>query len=137
MKIRSAGALVLEANATPAISRLLASGNAKYDSPREEPTPMAFLPFLQARPGESASSTDNSDFANVIEIRSASRADAIATEVRHALTEIDPRLPVLRISTLSDHVSRELNQENVIATLAMFFGLVALVLSCLGLYGLM
>src|SRR5205085_3885784 len=59
-----------------------------------------------------------------------------AAEVRHALAEIDPRLPVLRVSTLSDHVSRELNQENVIAALAVFFALVALVLSCLGLYGL-
>ena len=45
---------------------------------------------------------------------------------------------MLRVSTLSDHVSRELNRENVIAALAMFFGLVPLVLSvCLGLYGLM
>ena len=90
---------------------------------------MAFLPILQG--------AAKSNFANVIEIRSAGRPDALAAEVRHALTEIDPHLPVLRSSTLSDHVSRQLNQENVIAALAMFFGFVALVLSCLGLYGLM
>jgi len=98
---------------------------------------MAFLPFLQVKASESVSSANGSNFATVIEIRSSGRPDAIAAEVRRALAEIDPRLPGLRVNTLSDHVSRELNQENVIAALAMFFGLVALVLSCLGLYGLM
>jgi macrolide transport system ATP-binding/permease protein len=112
-------------------------GNAKYDSPREEPTPMAFLPLLQLQRDELAASPDKSSFAGVIEVRSAGRPETIAAETRHALAEIDPRLPVMRVDTLSDHVSRELNQENVIASLATFFGLVALILSCLGLYGLM
>jgi predicted permease len=111
-------------------------GNAKYNSPREEPIPMAFLPLLQVTPDESPSSIDESNFVNVVEVRSTGSPSTIAGEVRHVLAEIDPHLPVLRISTLADHVSRELNQENVIAALAMFFGLVALVLSCLGLYGL-
>jgi ABC-type antimicrobial peptide transport system permease subunit len=44
---------------------------------------------------------------------------------------------VLRVSTLSENVDLMLNQENVIATLATFFGFMALLLSCLGLYGLM
>jgi predicted permease len=113
------------------------AGDAKYDTPRDEPTPMAFLPFLEAKDEEAASSADESNFANVVEIRSIGRPDAIATEVRQALAEIDPYLPVLRVSTLSDDINLMLNQENVIADLAMFFGLVALVLSCLGLYGLM
>jgi macrolide transport system ATP-binding/permease protein len=112
--------------------------NAKYDSPREDATPMAFLPLLQNKPGEPAGRGDyRSNFIHVIEIRSTGRPNAIAAEVRQALAEIDPRLPVLRVTTLADDVSRTLNQENVIATLAMFFGLVALALSCLGLYGLM
>jgi macrolide transport system ATP-binding/permease protein len=126
--------------------------SAKYESPREEPTPMAFLPLLQMKPGESASSSDyESNFVKVVEVRTSlgtahngakrmrvsGQAATIAAEVRSALAEIDPQLPVLRVSTLVDHVSLMLNQENVIAILAMSFGLVALVLSCLGLYGLM
>ncbi len=111
--------------------------NAKYDSPREELIPMAFLPLLQARAGESALSSDLSNFASVIEVRSAGRPETIAAEVRHALAEIDPGLPVLRVSTLSGNINLMLNQENVIAALAMFFGFLALLLSCLGLYGLM
>jgi predicted permease len=111
-------------------------GNAKYESPREEPTPMAFLPLLQVKAGESTSS-DESNFVGVIEVRSTGQPETIAAEVRSALAEIDPGLPVLRVTTLSDHVSLELNRDDVIAALAMFFGFVALVLSCLGLYGLM
>ena len=70
-------------------------------------------------------------------MRSPGRPEAIVAEVRHALAEIDPRLLLLRVSTLSEHINRELNQESVIPTLAMAFGLVALVLSALGLYRLM
>lgn len=97
---------------------------------------MAFLPLLQVKTGESASS-DETNFVNTIEVRTTGHPDAIVTEVRHALAEIDSRLPVLRVATLADQVISMLNQENVIATLAMFFGVVALLLSCLGLYGLM
>lgn len=111
--------------------------NAKYDSPREELMPMAFFPMLQERSSSSDSSTDESKFAQVIEVRSSASPAAVAAEVRHALADIDPGLSVLHVSTLSDHINLMLNQENVIAALALFFGFVALVLSCLGLYGLM
>ncbi len=111
--------------------------DAKYDSPREELMPMAFLPLLQEKAGKLGSSDDESNFVNAIEVRSAGRPETIAAEVRHALAEIDPGLPVLRVSTLSDEINLMLNQENVTAALAMFFGFLALVLSCLGLYGLM
>ncbi|HWF47275.1 MAG TPA: ABC transporter permease [Bryobacteraceae bacterium] len=111
--------------------------DAKYDTPRDEPTPMAFFPLVQVQADGSPATGGESNFANVIEVRSEGRPEAIAAEVRHALAEIDPRLPVLRVSTLSDDISLMLNQDNVIADLAMFFAFMALVLSCLGLYGLM
>ena len=44
-------------------------GNAKYESPREEAMPMAFLPLLYEIAGKSASSSDDSHLANVIELR--------------------------------------------------------------------
>ncbi|MBV9224868.1 MAG: ABC transporter permease [Acidobacteriaceae bacterium] len=111
--------------------------NAKYDRPREELMPMAFFPLLQERSSSSYPSTDESKFAHVIEVRSAVLPETVVAEVRHVLAEVDPGLPVLRVSTLSDNINLMLNQENVVAALALFFGLVALVLSCLGLYGLM
>ena len=55
----------------------------------------------------------------------------------HAGGGRDPGLPLLRIETLSDHVGQALRQERSVAVLASFFGFLALVLSCVGLYGLM
>jgi predicted lysophospholipase L1 biosynthesis ABC-type transport system permease subunit len=112
--------------------------NTKYDSPREDPTPMAFLPLLQVKQGDSAAAAaDGSNFIKAIEVRTTGDLTAVAGQVRQTLTEIDPGLPVLRVDTMPGHIARELNRENVIAVLAMFFGLLALVLACVGLYGLM
>ena len=61
---------------------------------------------------------------------------AAAAAVRQTLARIDANLPVLRMATLSGEVERALNGENVVASLAGFFGVVALVLTCVGLYGL-
>jgi macrolide transport system ATP-binding/permease protein len=110
--------------------------DAKYDSPRDEPVPMAFFPLLQTTPGTPASS-DESHFINTIEVKSAESPQSIVGEVRRAIADVAPGLAVLQVGTLSDDVNLMLNQENAVAKLAMFFGAVALVLSCLGLYGLL
>jgi macrolide transport system ATP-binding/permease protein len=112
--------------------------NAKYDEPREDQRPMAYLPLLQMTPGQPEASGDyQSNFVNAIEVRSSGDPTEIARLVRYALAEIDPRLPVLGVATLSDHVNQTLRQDRTIATLAACFGLLALALSCIGLYGLM
>lgn len=113
--------------------------NAKYNSPREEPRPMAFLPLLQVRPqpGEPLQSAQiRSNFVQTVEVRAAGDPNAIAGDVRQALAEIDPHLPVLRINTLSSQIARTLSQENAVSELTGFFGLSALLLACCGLYGL-
>jgi len=112
--------------------------NAKYDDPGDEPPPMAFLPLFQVPPGEDAFATGEyvSNFIRTIEIRSIGDPASIAGEVRQALAQIDPDLPVLRLETLSGHVDHTLTQQNVIADLAAFFALLALLLTCVGLYGL-
>ena len=99
--------------------------------------PMAFFPLLQEQSTSSDSDSDESKFIQAIEVRSTAGPETVAAEVRHALADIDGGLPVLHISTLSENIDLMLNQENVIASLALFFGLAALTLSCLGLYGLM
>jgi predicted permease len=111
--------------------------NAKYDDPREDIEPMAFFPLLQPKSGDMPLSSDHSNFINAIEVRSTGNPETVAASVRHILADVDPNLPVLHVRPLSEDISLALNQENVIASLATFFGLVALVLSCLGLYGLM
>jgi macrolide transport system ATP-binding/permease protein len=110
--------------------------NAKYDSPRDRPEPMAFLPLLQVYPRQAASDVDHSQFIRTIEVRTTASPTAVARAVRQALAAIDPNLAVLRVDTLTDHVDRALARENVVAVLAGFFGLLALVVTCVGLYGL-
>jgi predicted permease len=112
--------------------------NATYDDPSDPAPEMAFLPLLQTATDESAVETGEygSNFIRTIQVRSEGNPSAIAGEVRKTLAEIAPDLPVLRVDTLSGDVDRVLNQQNVIADLAAFFGLLALVLTCVGLYGL-
>src|SRR5262245_50099303 len=112
--------------------------NAKYDRPREAVRPMAFLPLLQLKPGPGSINTGQygSNFINAIEVRSTGNRTALAVEVRRVLAEIDPALVLFNMNTVSDNVRQALRQELVIASLAMFFGLLGLVLACVGLYGL-
>src|SRR5262249_51044876 len=46
-------------------------------------------------------------------------------------------IPVTKVKTLAAEVDESLAQERLVATLSGFFGLLALALSCIGLYGLM
>jgi len=57
--------------------------------------------------------------------------------VRQALAAIDSNLPLLDVRTLAQQVDGFLNREELIAELSIFFPLLALVLSYIGLYGVM
>ena len=56
--------------------------------------------------------------------------------MRHTLADIDPNLTVIDLRSLDDQVSDNLNQERLVARLTMLFGLLALVLASVGLYGI-
>src|SRR5262245_12455574 len=58
---------------------------------------------------------------------------AISNEVRGAGSDI----LLTNIATLNEQVDRSLLQERLLATLSLFFGLLALLLACIGLYGVM
>jgi ABC-type antimicrobial peptide transport system permease subunit len=57
--------------------------------------------------------------------------------VRQAIGEVDDKLPISEVTTLRDQLSGRLDQETLIAELVSFFGLLALLLACIGLYGVM
>jgi predicted permease len=61
---------------------------------------------------------------------------AIAS-IRGLVREDDPRLPILWFRTLDDQVSRSLTTERLLAALSGSFGALALLLSLIGLYGVM
>jgi hypothetical protein len=61
---------------------------------------------------------------------------AIAS-IRRLVRQNDPRLPILWFRTLDDQVNRSLNTERMLAALSGSFGALALLLSLVGLYGVM
>jgi len=92
---------------------------------RQDAQPTVYVPFAQWEAGGAT-----------LEARVAGSLDEVATAIR---TVLRPRLPqaALRVETFSAQVDAALLQERLLATLASGFGLLALVLAAVGLYGLL
>ena len=91
---------------------------------RERAPLMLYMPAVQ-----------HSDFLNSLEVRSTGDPAALAAEIRRVVRETNASLPVLSVRTLHQQVERSLAGDRILATLATAFGLAALLLVCLGLYG--
>ena len=59
------------------------------------------------------------------------------SSIRRLVRQDDPRLPILWFRTLDDQVNRSLSSERLLAALSASFGALALLLSLIGLYGVM
>ncbi len=57
--------------------------------------------------------------------------------IRRVVADLNANIPIFHITTESEQIDRLLFQERLIARLSAFFGLLALVLACVGLYGLL
>ena len=55
--------------------------------------------------------------------------------LRKALADADPNLTIISVRTMQEQVELSFDQERAVATLAGLFGVVALVLAAVGLYG--
>jgi predicted permease len=71
------------------------------------------------------------------EVRYSGDLAAVSKEVQAAIHGIDRTLPISDVSTLSEQVARSYTNETMIAQLSAFFALVAVFLSCIGIYGVM
>jgi len=101
--------------------------DAKFDSPRKENTRIVYLSHRQEWPRPSI------NFA----LRTAGAPAALIPTVRHTIQSVGKDIPVTRVRTLAAQMDEVLAQERLVATLSGFFGLIALLLACIGLYGLM
>lgn len=63
--------------------------------------------------------------------------EAAITSVRAVIDSIDPTLPLLEPRSFDDKIARSLTTERMLATLSAGFGVIALLLSAVGLYGVM
>ncbi|MGO8732034.1 MAG: ABC transporter permease [Terriglobia bacterium] len=100
--------------------------DAKYLYLQEEPMPAAFYPYAQ-HPG----------FLSNFVARYSGDPQQVISEVRRAVAEIDPNLPVGDVTTLSREVDDSVVSQRLVAQLSGFFGMLAVFLSCIGIYGSM
>jgi predicted permease len=104
-------------------------GDAKYGPLRDEQKRMIYLPLEQL--------TADDHFAYSIQVRAEGDPKNIESEIRTALAEVDPDLPLLKVRTISQEVDSFVENERLISQLANFFSLLALSLACIGLYGVL
>ena len=100
--------------------------DAKYGDLMEEPQPMAYYPHSQSI-----------DFLSNFEVNFSGQPNAIISETRRAIKEINRDIPIGEVVRMSEYVDRSLAHQRLIANVSSFFGILALMLACIGLYGIM
>jgi len=101
--------------------------DAKYMDLQENPTPAAFYPHSQ----------HTGTFLYSFVARCSGNPKLLAPEIAAAIRQVDPNLPVDNFTTLSEIVDDSVSDHRLVAQLCTFFGLLAVFLSCIGIYGLM
>jgi predicted permease len=76
-------------------------------------------------------------YAINFEIQTAGKPQDLTEPVRKSFAALDANVPVSRIRTLDELVDSSISKDILVARLSTFFGLLALVLACVGLYGVM
>jgi predicted permease len=113
--------------------------DAKYTTPRREVRPMYFRPLNQrlvvAEPN--AVMAENwSLFINSITLHFSTPPQNVDAVLRLTLASVDPNLTIQDLQSLDYQVAGNFNQERLIARLTVLFGVLALVLAAVGLYGI-
>jgi putative ABC transport system permease protein len=101
--------------------------DTKYRKLSEEPGPIIFIPITQ----EQSLSTDGQFL-----IRSDLPQSAITAAVKRVLSEINPTINI-SFQGFKTMIEESLLRERLLATLSGFFGLLALLLASIGLYGIL
>jgi ABC-type antimicrobial peptide transport system permease subunit len=70
------------------------------------------------------------------EVRTAGNANAVMSAIRRLVRDADPLLPVMDAKPMEQLIDEALEQERLLAWLVGFFGVITLVLACVGLYGM-
>lgn len=102
--------------------------DAKYGSVRDEKPPTMYIYYRQP-PGMKGSPT--------FELRTAGPPLALTSTVREIVRATDPTVPVYGVVSQQDQIAASLSQERLFARLATLLGAIALLLSGIGLYGLL
>jgi predicted permease len=99
--------------------------DTKYDSVRDAAPPTMYTPI---RVGTRSLT---------VMVRTAGEPASLTETVRAAMQQIDPDVPMTGVTTQSDQVDARFAQERLFALAYSLFGVLALLLACIGLFGLM
>ena len=113
----------------------------KMNNPREPARPVYLRPLAQRdmsfkEPSMIGTETQ-SMFVNSIVISFSHPPQDAEAMMRHTLAAIDPNLTVTDVRTFQTQVAGNFNQERLIAQLTSLFGMLALAIASVGLYGVM
>jgi predicted permease len=103
-----------------------------YADPHGKPRAILYRPFFRA-------AADPSQWlgGGPVSFELRTSTPNLVNEIRHTVASIDPNVPIFRIKTLRAQTEDAFLRERLLATISTFFGALALLLACLGLYGLM
>jgi predicted permease len=103
-------------------------GDARYAEMRDEPPTTVYFPYAQH--------LDILQFMT-FEVRTAGDPRNFTPSVRQVVQNLDRNLPLRDVITQTQQIDQGTFQERLFARLSSFFALLALVLACVGLYGMM
>lgn len=107
-------------------------GDARYHDLRKAAWDTAYLPFRQFFPLGARTLAERT-----LLVRTTGEPKTLIAAVRREVQALDKDLPIYDAKTFSERINELLIQEHLIATLSSFFGILALLLASIGLYGTM
>jgi predicted permease len=114
------------------------SEDVKYTAAERPVRPMIFFPTMQMAPlaGESARNVQlRSMTIGAVELHVSSNIGSIEPLLRQAIAEIDPDMAVVRVLPMTTQISQNFQVNRLMARLTGAYGLLALAVAALGLYG--
>lgn len=103
------------------------AGDVKNRSLRASLSPVVYLAEKQA----------HGMFYATFALRTRGDPNSLVPQVREAVQEVDPNLPVFDLKLYRDQIAQSFHSELQFARLTSIFGLVGLALACIGLYGIL
>ena len=114
--------------------------DAKYNNPRDDYRPMFFRPLTQKNANlkerTAITGENRSLYPNSITVQFVGDSAALESMARRTLANINPDLTIEDFHSLDYQVADNFNQERLITRLTSLFGLLALALASVGLYGI-
>ena len=115
------------------------TSDAKYIDPEKPAGPMFFVPLEQtvSYPDKLMAGLETkSHFMGGIQLAVRGDTHNLEPQLRRALAEVDPNLTIISVQSMEQQVAMNFDQQRMVAQLASTFGVIALLLAAIGLYGL-